>query len=422
VELSALDVQSSARRPEEQEVAVSDDADRERRWRFGFFVLGTVYIGLLLVDFLVNRVLADFSQIGLILFLAWLLAFVLSPLVDLAARRFQLRRGAAAALVYAGALLVGGSLLFYSLTVTAAQVGQLADTFPQTRAAIQATLRGWQDALSLGPFEPDLVELFGDVERTVSAAGTSMISKVPGVTLAVLGALLLVIVLSLYMVADADRIMAKFNRVIPTRYEDHMEIFERTVGRAFGGFLRAQVILAAIQAGLTIAVALIAGLPYAFLIVAASALAMLIPFFGPPLALLPPILATAIYAPGWLLVVAPLLLVSQTVIVNYLQPRLMREALGMHPLLVLIGLLVGAQVAGVWGALFGIPILAVANVLFNYLVNLRTIEEISEVDTAAILEQVRRESPNASPEALMEMAAERAEEAHEEAEEAAEGV
>ena len=400
---------------------MSDDEDRERRWRFAFFVLAAVYLGLLVVDFLVNRVLSGFSQIGLVVFLAWLLAFVLSPLVELASRRLHLRRAAAAALVYAGALLVGGSLLFYSLTVTAAQIGQLADTFPQTRATIQATLRGWQDAVSLGPFEPDLVQLFADVERTVSLAGTSMISKAPGVTLAVVGALLLVIILSLYMVADADRIMAKFNRIIPTRYEDHMEIFERTVGRAFGGFLRAQVILAAIQAGLTLAVALIAGLPYAFLVVAASALAMLIPFFGPPLALLPPVVATAIYAPGWLLVVAPLLLVSQTVIVNYLQPRLMREALGMHPLLVLVGLLVGAQVAGVWGALFGIPILAVANVLFNYLVNLRTIEEIPEVDSAAILKQVRRESPDASPEAQMAMAAERAEEAHEDAQEEAAG-
>jgi len=400
---------------------VSDDEDRERRWRFAFFVLAAVYLGLLVVDFLVNRVLSGFSQIGLVVFLAWLLAFVLSPLVELASRRLHLRRAAAAALVYAGALLVGGSLLFYSLTVTAAQIGQLADTFPQTRATIQATLRGWQDAVSLGPFEPDLVRLFADVERSVSLAGTSMISKAPGVTLAVVGALLLVIILSLYMVADADRIMAKFNRIVPTRYEDHMEIFERTVGRAFGGFLRAQVILAAIQAGLTLAVALIAGLPYAFLIVAASALAMLIPFFGPPLALVPPVVATAIYAPGLLLVVAPLLLVSQTVIVNYLQPRLMREALGMHPLLVLVGLLVGAQVAGVWGALFGIPILAVANVLFNYLVNLRTIEEMPEVDSAAILRQVRRESPDASPEAQMAMAAERAEEAHEDAQEEAAG-
>ena len=402
---------------------MSDDGDREQRWRFGFFVLGTVYIGLLVVDFLVNRVLTGFSQIGLVLFLAWLLAFVLSPLVDLARPASPPAPGSGG-----GAGLCRGAAGRWLAALLLADGhrcagGQLANTFPQTRATIQATLRGWQAALSLGPFEPDLVQLFADVERTVSLAGTSMISKAPGVTLAVVGALLLVIILSLYMVADADRIMAKFNRVVPTRYEDHMEIFERTVGRAFGGFLRAQVILAAIQAVLTIAVALIAGLPYAFLIVAASALAMLIPFFGPPLALLPPIVATAIYAPGWLVVVAPLLLVSQTVIVNYLQPRLMREALGMHPLLVLIGLLVGAQVAGVWGALFGIPILAVANVLFNYLVNLRTIEEIPEVDSAAILEEVRRESPDASPEVQMAIAAERAEEAHEDAqEEAAEGA
>ena len=56
----------------------------------------------------------------------------------------------------------------------------------------------------------------------------------------------------------------------------------------------------------------------------------------------------------------------QTVAVNWLQPRLMQGALGMHPILVLVGLLVGAQVAGVWGALFGIPVIAVLNVFVNY--------------------------------------------------------
>jgi hypothetical protein len=43
----------------------------------------------------------------------------------------------------------------------------------------------------------------------------------------------------------------------------------------------------------------------------------------------------------------------------------MQGALGMHPILVLVGLLVGAQVAGVWGALFGIPVIAVLNVFLN---------------------------------------------------------
>jgi hypothetical protein len=157
------------------------------------------------------------------------------------------------------------------------------------------------------------------------------------------------------------------------------------------------------------------GLPYGFIIIAASALTMLIPFFGPPLALIPPVVATVIFAPEWALLVVPVLLISQTVLVNYLQPRLMREALGMHPILVLVGLLVGAQVAGVWGALFGIPVIAVLNVFFNYAVNLRTLEETA-IPADEVLDEVRREVPDAETEEIVALAADRIEESQEAAE------
>jgi hypothetical protein len=227
----------------------------------------------------------------------------------------------------------------------------------------------------------------------------------------------LVIILSLYMLADSAGILAKFERVVPSRFASEFEIFQRNVAAAFGGFLRAQVILAAVQTLLTIAVVVLVGLPYGFVITALSAIAMLIPFFGPPLALIPPILATAIFSSEWLLLVAPPLLIIQTVLVNYLQPRLMREALGMHPILVLVGLLVGAQVAGLWGALFGIPILAVLNVFFNYIVNMRAIEETPAAEAEEVLEELRQEEPDATPEELAAMAADRVEESHEEVEE-----
>jgi hypothetical protein len=216
------------------------------------------------------------------------------------------------------------------------------------------------------------------------------------------------------MLADSAGILAKLNRVVPSRYADEVEILERSVSKAFGGFLRAQVLLAAIQTLLTVAVILIVGLPYGFIIATASALAMLIPFFGPPLALIPPIVATVIFAPEWAIIVAPVLLVVQTILVNYLQPRLMREALGMHPILVLVGLLVGAQVAGVWGALFGIPVIAVLNVFFNYAVNLRTLEETG-IPADEVIEQVRREAPDAETEEVVALAADRVEESEEEA-------
>lgn len=390
---------------------------RERWWRSAFIVLATIYVGLLLAGLLVD-VLGAFARILLIVFIAWLLAFVLSPIVNWLTDNTRLSRGAAIGLVYAVTLIVSGFVLFYAASTLAANMATAAEDYPFTRARIEQTLVDWSDVVSFGTFEPNLVVIYRDVEQAVTASMASLLGEVPEVTLAVLGSLVLVVILSLYMLADSAGILLKLERVVPSRYEAEFEILVRSVSIAFGGFLRGQVILATVQTGLTAAVIVLLDLPYGFLILAASALAMLIPFFGPPLALIPPIVATAIFRPEWVLLVAPVLLVVQTLLVNYLQPRLMRDALGMHPILVLVGLLVGAQIAGIWGALFVIPILAVVNVFFNYAVNLRAIEETPAVEIDDVLEEVRQEAPDAPAEELVAMAAERVIDADEEGAEA----
>ena len=383
-------------------------ARRERWWRYALLVLATLYVGLLLLRLLIE-VLGGFTQIFLILFMAWLLAFVLSPIVAWLVNRWRMPRGYAIGGVYFATLVVSAAVLFIGLSGIGSSTANLAEDYPQTRERIEDTLTGWERAVAIGGFEIDFVELYGDLETTGSRLVSSALGDVPQVTLAVMGALILVIILSLYMLADTTAIIARLKRIVPSRFSDEVDIVERTIARAFGGFLRAQVILAGIQTILTVAVILLLGLPYGFLIGAASTLAMLVPFFGPPLALIPPIAATAIFKPEWLVPVALALLIVQTVLVNYLQPRLMREALGMHPLTVLVGLVVGAQVAGLWGALFGIPVLAVGNVFFNYFVNLRTLEETPVADKEEMLEEVRRETPEASPEEVAAIAAERVE-------------
>jgi predicted PurR-regulated permease PerM len=396
---------------------------RERWWRAAFIILATIYVALLLVRLLVD-VLSGFTQIALVLFTAWLLAFVLSPVVAWLSGRWRISRGVAIGVVYAATLLGAGFLLFYAASAVGTDMGTMADEFTLTRARIEGTLHEWADLVAFGDFRPNLVEIYRDAEAVFVRTAQSVIGEVPAVTLNVLGALVLVVILSLYMLADSQGLIGKLRRVVPNRYEDEFDILERTVSRAFGGFLRAQLILAAIQTALTVIVVIVLQLDYGFIITVTSALAMLIPFFGPPLALIPPILAVAIFT-DWVLVVGPLLLLVQTVLVNYVQPRLMREALGMHPILVLVGLLVGAQVAGLWGALFGIPILAVANVFFNYAVNLRTIEETPVAEMDDVLEEVRQERPDATPEEVAALAAERVEvtdESEEDVEEATERV
>ena len=338
---------------------------RERRWLLLFLALGSIYLALLLADRLIG-VLGGFASIGLILFLAWLLAFVMSPLVTWLQERLNAPRTPVVLATYVLVFVVLGFALFYTGAAITQQVAQLAVSYGQSRDEIVNGL----PALDLGRLRIDLSDLYVGAEAQVEELGRQIVDQaqaIAGITIAALGSLLLIIFLSLYMLMDSQRILFRLRSAVPRQYRDEADLFERTTVRAFGGFLRAQLILAIVMALLVAVVGTIFGVPYLFLWATISALAMLIPFFGPPLALIPPIVGAALFAGGSAIPVAIILLVAQTIIVNWLQPRLMRDALGLHPILVLVGLLLGAQVAGVWGALFGIPVIAVVWVFVSYL-------------------------------------------------------
>jgi len=349
---------------------VSGIGPRERRWLVLFLLLGSAYFGFLLIERLLGFV-AGFGSILLILFLAWLLAFVMSPVVAWLERRLGLPRPSVVAGVYLVTLVIVGFVLFYTGAAITQQVAELARNYPQAEAAILATLAEWERGLQFGRLQIGLTDLYASAVIGVERLGREVVEQaqgIAGVTIAALGSLLLIIVISLYMLMDSGRILGRLRAVVPRRYTDEAALLERSVARAFGGFLRAQLILAAFQAILVGVVGTAFGIPYLFLWGTISALAMLIPFFGPPLALVPPIIGAALFAGGALIPVAIILFVVQTILVNWLQPRLMRGALGLHPILVLVGLLLGAQLAGVWGALFGIPVIAVIWVFVSYLV------------------------------------------------------
>jgi predicted PurR-regulated permease PerM len=164
-----------------------------------------------------------------------------------------------------------------------------------------------------------------------------------------------------------------------------------------------------VQVVLTILVGLVFGLPYLFLTTVVVAIAMVIPFFGPPLALLPPLLVAVAFRPEVAIPVVVILLVVQTLLVNVIQPRLMKESAGLHPILVLLALLVGAQVAGLWGALFGIPFVAVLNLLARYAVNRRAVDEVEGINLEDAVAEVRAADPDIPLDEAVAIAAEQAE-------------
>ena len=96
---------------------------------------------------------------------------------------------------------------------------------------------------------------------------------------------------------------------------------------------------------------------------------MAIPFFGPFVAWVPPVLVAILTKPEATVPVSIVVALGWVVVMNWLQPRIMAQSLRIHPLVVLGSVLVGLKVAGITGAIFGIPIAAVISALILYQIN-----------------------------------------------------
>ncbi len=377
-----------------------------------FFALGALFFGIAVLERAID-VGAGFSTLILTLFLSWLLAFLISPLVRALDRVLPLGRGLAVALAYA--VVIGAIALF---VVAVAQIGapEAADLVGRTdemTASISGLAGDLQRAIGIDRSVIDLAAIVDDIQRRTLPAVIQQLAaetqSIAGGALSVFGTLFIVVVLSLYAVADPEAISGTVRRIVPNRHADSLELVERTVGRSFRGFLQTQVVLVLIQIGLTLAIGLVFGLPYLFLLTVSTAILMFIPFFGPPLALIPVAFVAMSFRPDVAVLVIVIMVVSQTVLVNAIQPRLLREGVGLHPIMVIVALLAGAQIAGIWGALFGIPIVAIANLLLRYVVDVRAVAEVPGMELKETVAEIQAANPDVPLEDAVNIAADRAE-------------
>ena len=392
--------------------AIPGNAFGLRRVATFFFAAGSVVFILLILERFI-ALAGAFSGIAIICFLAWLLAFVVTPLVDGAAGRFHIGRAQAIGLVY-GCVALG----FVALVAIAASIGMseatnLVNRLDEGTATISASLASLQKTLGISTGTIDLAAIFRQAEARVvpefKSTMTNQSGAIAGTAVSIIGTLFMTLVLSVFIVSDAAGLQAKLRRVMPNRFETQLDLFDRSVGRAFRGFLWTQLILIAIQVCLTIAVGLIFGLPYLFLMCLVAAVCMPLPFVGPGLALLPPIFIAAAFVPSAFLPVALTLFITQALIMNLVVPRLMKKTSGVHPIVTLLSVMVGAQVAGIWGAVFGLPVAAVISILANYVINIQAVQEVEGVDLLEVTSAIRAAYPEATPEEVLAEAADQAE-------------
>jgi predicted PurR-regulated permease PerM len=185
-------------------------------------------------------------------------------------------------------------------------------------------------------------------------------------------ALVLILVVSIYMLLDMSRLKARVDRRFPPSPGKPGLIVQ--MEKAVAGYVRGQVLLSLIigtSAGIGMWVLGTVGLvpgadKYAVAFGAWVAVMELIPYLGPWLGAIPPIIYALVVHPISALWVALLFLGIHQIEGHIVVPNVMGSALRLHPLLVIFGLLAGGELYGLPGIFVALPFLAVMRAMWEF--------------------------------------------------------
>jgi len=303
--------------------------------------------------------------------IAALLAVALNPAVEWFEQRGGLKRGYAASIVFALALLVLTGIGFLVIPPLVSQVTDFVNTVPDFIDDLTAGRGpfGWlQDEYQI----VDRIRAAIEKQGVGGVLGVSepVLDIVRSVVTAVVGAIT-VIFLTYFMLLEGPRTIEGLLALLPESIRPRYERVGRDIYRTISGYVTGNLLISLVAGVLATVVLFAVGSEFAVALGLLVAILDLVPLAGATLAAI--IAATVVFIEaGWLrcLIVIAFFVAYQQFENHVLQPLVYGRTVQLSPLAVLCAVLIGAQLAGILGALIAIPIagslLAIAREILDY--------------------------------------------------------
>ena len=341
--------------------------ERQRRLIDTALILAVVALGFIVVADLAN-VFYAFGDILLLFFLAWLLSFALLPLINGISRLVpRIPQAGAVIIVYMTIVIVLLAVVIQASASLASSIGQFIQDAPRFEDQLSNLLAEVQSRLAALGFQVDLVNQAPQIVENLQQWALELVGPLQSLAVAsigIFGNILILVILSIYIAVDRDAITAFLYRLVPPGFVTEARLLQTSVARSFGGFIRGQGLMGLAMGLITAVVNIVFGLEYAALTTVAAGVLHAIPFFGPFVSWIPPVAVALLFQPSAALPVLIIMAIGWFVTMNILQPRIMSGAVGIHPIVVLASVVIGLRIAGIPGAIFGIPIAAVLSAFF----------------------------------------------------------
>ena len=352
-----------------------------------------IVLGLVIVLFLARSVLIS-------LVTACLFVIILGPLISFLQVRLRLPRGLAIVFAYLVLLVILISLPFLFLAFMYSAVGLSIDLAEAISAGLDWLINTLENVPIIEVFgvtidlselaEPVLLalETLEDIRSNLpspeqiisfilSALGSFAYAATRGLGLLIsVGfAFLLTFTYAIYMSTDGANMTADVAKLIPPGYEAEITTLAGRIGRVWTSYMRGQLGVMAAVGLITLVVAWLLGLPEPLALAVIAGALEIIPHLGPILAAIPAVVLALFQGSTrfeidnlvFALIVIVAYILIQQVEDLVLTPKLQGKAVALPGLLVVVSVVVGLQVGGIFGAVIAIPTVATGKEIFHYL-------------------------------------------------------
>jgi len=343
--------------------------NRERDTQTIYFVVVGVLLAVIFFYFS-RRVLTPF-------FIAFALAYLLDPVTD-RLESLKISRTFAVLVLMAGvfSLVTGIGLLIFPLLKLQAE--HLVSNLPNYIAIMQE----WMYPLLGVVGEPEKIQ--GILNRELLKVGELPLKVISSVTsilwgsvaglfsfILLLANLVIIPVVMFYLLRDYDLINKKMFSFVPARSREQVLSLINEIDGVLAGFVRGQLMVGLIMAGLYSIGLFFCGTPMSLFIGLLAGLASLVPYLGLVFGFVPAAILTFMQTQDWVLVfgVAGVFAVVQGLEGMIITPRIVGEKIGLHPVAIILAVLLGAEFFGLVGVIVSVPVAAALNVLFTHGLN-----------------------------------------------------
>lgn len=307
--------------------------------------------------------------------LAFVLAYILDPLVDNLERR-GLKRGLAVGAVFVPVILVVAVAAIFGVPALMQQLSNLIEQVPTAlqrgitwfegfRLKLLASdlpfLKGEALSRALDSFSPERVsEYIATRQAEIGSriwSGVIGVGKGISIALGILGYFVLTPVLTVYLLKDFDKLIARAAGLIPQDRRGTWIPFIKEYNVLLARYLRGQVVAGLIVGVLTFIGLVIAGFPNAGLVAVVAGVFNVIPYLGLVVSLIPAIIIALLSGDiaSSFLKIAIVFAIVQALDSTVTGPRIVGESTGLHPVWVILALAIGGSFFGFTGLLLAMP-------------------------------------------------------------------